>query len=343
MPPRLQAVLDPHLEVHVTALRPLFYRLGANEALDRPAHVRAASGLARVGPFVAVIQDDANFIALLDIALLGAQFEGAEAVTLPRGPDGTRQFDDLRGNKSLKLDLEACVVVAEGSDEVLVAFGSGSSPRRESIVEVRAIAAGRPKVRVLQAAELYASLRAATDFAGSELNIEGAVVIDGCLRLFNRGNGAPRGALLPVNASCDLDPTMFLAYLRAPRRALPPAPKNIVHYDLKSLGGQRLGFTDATLAPGCAVLFSAAAEASPSATEDGPVAGSVLGVIDRTGRARYAVIRTAAGERFNGKVEGLLLYPAQKTRLLMVVDQDAPELPSELCEARLRGPWFEGE
>jgi hypothetical protein len=28
-------------------------------------------------------------------------------------------------------------------------------------------------------------------------------------------------------------------------------------------------------------------------------------------------------------------------RVFVVVDQDSPETPSELCEVRLSGPWFQ--
>ena len=64
-------------------------------------------------------------------------------------------FDDVRGNKKLKLDLEACIVLPDGR---LVAFGSGSSPQREKIVTV---AAGKGAMAQQWLGEdLYAGLRA---------------------------------------------------------------------------------------------------------------------------------------------------------------------------------------
>lgn len=97
-------------EVSARILRttPLRYAEGADPALDRPAHVRAASAVARVGGRLAIVQDDANFVALVDPAT-GL----AEAVTLPAGEGGLRQFDDLRGNKRFKLDLESCVLLED--------------------------------------------------------------------------------------------------------------------------------------------------------------------------------------------------------------------------------------
>ena len=42
------------------------YAAGVDSSLDRPGHIRAGSGLAWVGDRLAVVQDDANFIALVD-------------------------------------------------------------------------------------------------------------------------------------------------------------------------------------------------------------------------------------------------------------------------------------
>ena len=41
----------------------LHYAGGADPALDRPAHVRAASGLCWIGPVLAVVSDDASSFA----------------------------------------------------------------------------------------------------------------------------------------------------------------------------------------------------------------------------------------------------------------------------------------
>src|SRR5690606_19389198 len=104
----------------------LLYAQGADPALDRPAHVRAGSGLAWLGPRLVVVQDDASFLALLD-----APDAPVSAVALDHVAHGRRQFDDQRGNKKSKLDLEACTVVCGRGDERMIAWGSGSLPIRE--------------------------------------------------------------------------------------------------------------------------------------------------------------------------------------------------------------------
>src|SRR5829696_6242615 len=297
----IRARHDPALTARVVRSVPLLYAEGACAPLDRPAHVRSASGIARVAGRVAVIQDDANFVALID-----PETGFAHAVTLPAGEGGVRQFDDLRGNKRFKLDLECCVTVNDDGQEMLLAFGSGSLPARERIVLVRRVDSDDADARVIDASALYASFHAAPGFCGSELNVEGAAVVGGALRLFNRGNGAPRGELVPVNASCDLD----LAWLRDP--AATPPLRDVVQYDLGAIAGIPLTVTDAATLGG-AVLYAAAAEESPDATRDGPVAGCAIGIIAGDS-ARYCEVEGMDGEPYRGKIEGIL--PLAPGRLL---------------------------
>jgi hypothetical protein len=330
--PIIHARPDPTLAARVVRSLPLVYAEGADPALDRPPHVRAASGLVRVDGRVAVIQDDASFVALVDPGT-----GRARAVTLPAGEGGLRQFDDERGNKRFKLDLEACVMLPDGGREMLAAFGSGSTSAREKIVLVRGIASSTPDVRVVDASALYAGLRANAGFAGSEMNVEGAAVVGGVLRMFNRGNGAPRDGVEPVDASCDLDLAAFRAWLAAPSSAPAPKPETVMSYELGEIGGRPLGFTDVSVR-GDALLYAAAAEDSPDATRDGPVAGSAIGII-RGGEARFAVVRDAGGGRYDSKIEGILPHPGDPGRLWAVIDRDDPGTPSELLEIELEGGW----
>src|SRR5688572_15467550 len=97
---------DAALHARVVRTTELRYAAGADAALDRPAHLRAGSGIAWVGGRLAVVQDDAAFLAWVDPAT-GL----ADSLPLLRGADGARQFGDDRGNKHLKPDFESCVAV----------------------------------------------------------------------------------------------------------------------------------------------------------------------------------------------------------------------------------------
>jgi hypothetical protein len=267
--------------------------------------VRAASGLAWIRGALAVVQDDAPAIALVD----PASGEVRETIRLPAGGS----------DKATKLDLEACVC----DGDTLYVFGSGSTSAREHVAIL-----GPRSIDVVHAPSFYARLRG-SDFAGSELNVEGAALLpDGTLRLFNRGNGASRDGRPPVDATCDLSWTGL-----AQRLDDPPAPANVVHWDLGTLGGVRLTFTDAA-ARGDAILFLAAAEDAPDTYRDGPVAGSAIGL-----GGRWTVLRDRDGRLLTEKAEGLALDPADPRRVFVVCDRDDPATLAELCVVELAGEW----
>jgi hypothetical protein len=193
------------------------------------------------------------------------------------------------------------------------------------------------RVDLRDAAGFYARLREAAEFAGSELNVEGAAWRAGRLVLLNRGNGAASDDRGPVDAICQVDWSALRAHLADPAAHPPPSPESIVAYDLGTLDGCPLNFTDAA-AFGDALIYTATAEASPNAVDDGPVTGSALGIIAADGEARFAVFEAADGGRFDGKVEGVARGPRPGT-LYVVVDRDDPHCPSELCEVELAGDW----
>ena len=301
--------------------------------MDRPAHVRAGSGLARIPGGLVVIQDDSNFLALID----PLRPRAARAIPLPPGLDGRRQFGDSTGNKHLKLDLEACFVTP-GSSPLFVAFGSGSTPARESVVLLSGFEHDTLEARVILAPALYARLRATPAFAGSEMNIEGALLLGEWLRLFCRGNGAVNGNLAPVNSTCDLPWSRVFAHLGEPGASPPPAPVRIEAFTLGALHGVPLGFTDAADWKG-RVLFTAAAEDSPDSVRDGPVTGSVIGIVEERGVARWAPITDVHGATLREKAEGLLVADAERGTFWVVADADDETRPSELWQIQLGGPW----
>lgn len=315
-----RALLDPALRAVVRDRRPLLYAGGADARLDRPAHVRAGSALAWLGGQLVVVQDDASFFALLD-------GDATRDVPLP-SHDGARQFDDARGNKARKLDLEAALALGDGT---ILAFGSGSTPARERIATL----GPDGEATLVDASALYAALRAERAFAGSELNVEGAARLGERVVFFQRGNGAPVGGLAPRNATAWLALADLLAYLAG---GAVPALADVEAYDLGEIDGVRLTFTDGA-ARGEALLYLAAAEASPDAVRDGPVSGVALGVLDPRGEGpRYALLEEG-GARFTGKAEGLAFDPGAKARAYVVIDRDDPSAPAELCTVELSGPW----
>jgi len=286
-----------------------------------------------VGHRLGLVQDDANFVALVD-----PRSGLARSITLPAGEEGKRHFDDVRGNKRFKLDLESCCTIEGPSGTVLLALGSGSKKRRRRIVTVESVAARHPRVSLIDAERLYLALEAAADFAGSDMNIEGALPVGRSLRLFSRGNGAAKDGRTPLNATCDLALSTLFAFLASPTEAPVPRPTAIARYDLDTLDGLPVGFTDAAMIGGT-LLYTGAAEASKDARVDGHVTGSVIGLLPPRGDLRYAPLTDGSGRPTNDKVEGIVALPGTTDRVLVVVDADDPSRASELCEVSLTGDW----
>lgn len=314
-----RGTLDPSLVCEVVSEHELWYPDGPDPRLDRPGHVRAGSGMARLKDGrLAIIQDDTAFIAFVDPDLPSQ----VTAVPLPRR-GGARQFDKSRQNKHEKYDFESCLVV----DDALWLVGSGSTTSRE------VIAVYRPgRITVHDVPRLYDRFRGMKTFAGNELNIEGCLRYGGELWFFQRGNGAIGGEITPVDAVAILD-------LESVKRHLVGGPvpdiTSITAYDLGELEGRRLTFTDVSPVPG-GFLYSAAAEDSPDTIEDGPVLATAVGVDDGE-KVRFAPI-TRDGAPWRVKVEGIAT--AGHNRLWAVTDEDDPDRPSRLLTLALRGPWF---
>lgn len=310
----LRAVHDAATVAALGPLQPLRYSDGADPGTERPAHVRAASAVRRFGGALWMAQDDANFLAV-------RRDDGSvRAIALPAGPNGRRLFSEKDGNKRHKMDLEAAVVLPDGR---LCAFGSGSKAARRRLVLVDP----SEQVRIFDAEALYLAFEANKAFSGSELNIEGVVLSGGALRVFNRGNGDPNGALRPVDATVELDLAAFVAYVDG--KASAPALGAVRQYDLGQLDGVQLTFTDAAALPDGRIAFLAAAEASPDAYHDGEVRGCRLGLIDGDAVRTYD-LKSADGTTCRLKLEGIELLAAEAgaLRFFVVADVDDTEVPA---------------
>lgn len=330
-----KGALDPRLTARVIQRRELLYSEGADPKADRPAYVRAGSGVAWVGKKLAILQDDANFVALVDPLGDGR----VDALALPRGVGGKRVFDTERGNKKHKLDLEACLSTVVDGEVLFFALGSGSTRARENILEVNFSPQRADQLRLHHAPDMYESLREKTDLSGSELNIEGVVMRpEGVLRLFQRGNGAPRGDLKPVNATCDVSWSILWEHLHS--GGPPPSIQNVIQYELGQIGGTKLTFTDALCREDGQTLFLATAEDSPDAVRDGEVFGTAIGRLDNKASPRWAPLCEASGDPLRVKAEGIVLSQTSQKRAYVVLDSDTARAPAELLDIELKGPWW---
>lgn len=328
MPKKIIAKKDDTLKARIIKQTSLEYHDKADVA-DRPPHVRAASSLAPFGEELAIIQDDAQFLALVN-----PKTSQVTSIPLPASASGYRLFDDKKSKKE-KIDLEACVAVPGTNNRLLVAFGSGSKESREWIMTVDwRNKDDKPKIELHHADSLFNYMREQKEFCGAGLNIEGAIFPDDdTLRLYQRGNKSKK-KLPSVDATADLDWSDVLHYLDHEDEK-PPKLSNIVQYDLGMTNGAQLNFSDAEKV-GDVVLYSASAESGTSGINEGAAFGVINGET-----VRWCELYDKNDELFTGKIEGLYVEPANPNRIWFVIDDDDAEKPSDMFMAELEGNWYE--
>lgn len=319
----MHPVEDPRSIARVVRRVALHYRGGADAALDRPAHVRAASGLCWWRERLAVISDDASFLGLVDVAT-GL----TEPITLPHAPGGRRQFDTGRGNKPDKLDLE-CIISVGGR---LIAFGSdsGLAVRQQLVV----IDNERTAPRIVPLGHLYEALRQPVLGRGA-LNLEAAAVWGDTVLLGNRGGDVGDDGRPTRDAIARVPVSSLLWLIDDPAHA--PVPAIVWHpLALGQLDGAPLHLTDLELASET-LVFAATAEATASAYDDGHVTGSVVGFVGGSmsgHQVEWSRVLDERGAPLVAKLEGIVVNQVTGT-LLTTVDADDPERPSELLELAL--------
>jgi len=284
-----------------------------------PPHVRAASALRRFDGRLVIVQDDADALAVRDGSGV------VRAVLLPPHASGRRVFDDTLGNKHEKLDLEACVTIADGR---LVAFGSGSLPARERLV----VWDGRAPPVIVAASSLYADLRAAVTRGGARLNVEGAAVSGNTVKLFHRGNDTRGTAARNAIAEIELDE--LAEWLGG--GAASPRVARVTAVELGAERGVPFGFTDAVALDEERIVVLACAEDSACAISDGDVLGCRIGLLSAHGLF-MADVCDAAGKRTMLKLEGIERRLGSSTEFDVVVDVDRPSAPALL--GRLVWEW----
>lgn len=276
--------------------------------------IPSASGIEWTEQGIFIMGDDAEHLFQLD-----GNFNiiGKLRVASQSPPEGS-----LRIPKADKLDFEAMAALPDGR---LLLLGSGSvSPQRDSAVLVRPEGG---EVARFSLAVFYEKIKAAAHLPEGAMNIEAAVVDDGQLYLFNRGEN--------LVAHCPLD--VLLAHLQTGTEC--PNPQ-IQRVQLPSIAGAEAGFSGAAPLPGTGyALFTASVEHTDNWVDDGEVSGSLIGILPlnfSNSSPECLPIQTGQGD-WRIKVESLAVVgnPAPGSyRLLLVTDGD--DGTSEIIEAVLK-------
>lgn len=256
----------------------------------------AASGLVVDGGGFWVVADDLPALHRYDLA-------GGFVQRLAL--DGGMAKVDRHLPKAIKPDLEALLRLPDGT---LLVLGSGSRPQRCRGYRVD----GALGVTPVDLSALYVALAAELP----ALNIEGAVVQGGSLMLAHRGNSTGG-----TDALIELDLALALADLEQDRLGA-AALRAVRSVQLGMLGGTRLTLTDLATHPDGTLWFSAAAEATADAYQDGAIRGSVIGRFDADGGVAWQDEVAPVC-----KIEGLhwLAQGHDGDRWLAVADADDPQ------------------
>lgn len=316
------ASLDPRLHARIVGRTPLRFDAGADATADRPAHVRAASGLAWLGDELAIVQDDLAFLAICRLSAEPGEATSVRAVPLPRGPGGRRRFEERLGNKLDKPDLESCFAVDGPHGPRVLGFGSGpfAARRRVAILD-----ASSEEARLVAADALYVKLREALAIPDAQVNLEGAFTAEGRACFLQRGSRTQPSALVAVSLA-DL-----VAWLEGGAEGRAPDVLEVVRYDLGAVDGVSFGFTDGAALPDGRAIVLAAAEDTDDPIHDGAVLGMRLGVLDG-GEVRLTELLDESGAPAALKAEGVAIDRGRAGRLWLVTDADDVDRPAELVE-----------
>jgi hypothetical protein len=192
--------------------------------------VAAASGLVLNNDQFYLVADDELFAVVVD----KKNPEQGKTITLFSGA----LAEEKKLRKQTKPDLESMVVLPSGD---LLCIPSGSEKHRCTGVLIKPDGS---EIKLVDFSRLYSELRKTF----SELNIEGAVIVDDWLRLFQRGNGKKQqNGTVNVNYKDLLQDKITISFVK--------------HYELGKQNGANLSFTYL----------------------DGEFKGSVLGTMDLKG------------------------------------------------------------
>ncbi|HVD98190.1 MAG TPA: hypothetical protein VNB90_08280 [Cytophagaceae bacterium] len=299
-------------------------------------NIRSASGVEVVDGIIYILSDDASCLYKIkhDLTLL-------EKVELYKSSSGaTEQIP-----KAEKADLECMGQLSINGYKHLLLLGSGSkSPMRDKgfLIKLPTNYNRKHLVWEINVSSLYNLLRSHDEIsAEGDINLEGLAFGEENVYLFNRGNRSGS-----YNVALSFNKPEFIEYIQGHTDATPfPSVQKI---ELPEIKGVPAAFTGADFFDQ-RYWFTCAAEDSPNAYDDGPIAGSMIGYMniaeDYNGRfmeqrLSVKVLATAMeeGKEFSGKIESISVYEKDRENTytaVAVTDSDGGESELLLLDIQL--------
>lgn len=242
-------------------------QLDALDEMGKPRFISSGSGICSYGGKWFCVADDELYLVVFDALHLPGRLVRLLPGVLP---------EEFFARKAAKPDWESMTVVPSkypasngGASLLLLPSGSKGTRHTGAIVELSADGVVIT-FDLIDCSDLY---KKATSEIG-ELNIEGVACSGNSLLLFNRGNGN-----YCQNAVLTLDLSRALQSIVEDKQMEAKSFHSSLPINLGELQGVGLGFTDA-FNFGAQFLFTAAAEDTANAVDDGPCMGSVIGLLN---------------------------------------------------------------
>jgi len=259
--------------------------------------IGSASGLVYYEDNLFIISDNSTFLYEYNIPT-----EKLHKIAL------TENAQDNIAKKD-KPDFEA---IAQKGKE-LVLLGSGSTANRNRLLKYNMAS---KKIQERNFTDLYQKIKTQLDIKDDELNIEGLIITDKTIYLFQRGNGAnSKNGIIYANDDAENQNFTFAPFVL-------PKIKNV-----------ETTFTDAILVNN-KIWFLASAEDTASTYLDGEVLGSIIGRMD------FKTLKVEFTQQISStnKFEGLTLYKqaANEIEFLLCEDTDSEVLESNIYKLTLK-------
>jgi len=212
--------------------------------------------------------------------------------------------------KSEKPDFEAITHFGD----TLYVFGSGSTAKRNSMVEINTI---EKEIRTNDLANLYSVMQSFGEIKPEDFNIEGAVYTGEEWYLLNRGNGkSAKNILFTIQGKNLVNEFNIISN----------------NYKLPKIKGVRSSFTDAVVLDN-KIYFLSTAEDTDSTYNDGEILGSFIGCID-TKTMKIDFTKKISDTH---KFEGLTVYKnaADTIEFLLCEDNDTELLETNIYKLTL--------
>ncbi len=287
---------------------------------ERSTIVSSASGLAVIGSNAYIVADDRLSLATFNIH----NSEPGNWIALFDG----ELPEEHKARKKKKPDLEAiCVLPSDrfSPHGALLAVPSGSKSWRTNGAFLYLDAEGKIDGEPLPVD--YTKLFEFLEPKVGRLNIEGVAVDEKSLLLANRGNSKNS-----VNAILELRLDVVLKQIHDTHVVDETSYVGRKTYELGELKGVPLSFTDLCVLPDRTKIFSAAAELTEDAYDDGDCFGSVIGAISSADEILKIDVVDAPI-----KIEGVHVrsWTATTCDLLLVTDADSETIPAAMYSAVL--------